>query len=308
VQTRSTSLAWACGSRGTIIRTTDSGVTWALSQLDTNLLLTSLAFVDEQHGWAAGRGGVILSTVDGGQSWAPLDTTFFDIFGLAFLNSSLGWATGIGGRIIRTTDGGASWRSQTLGSPNRPDLYSVCIVDSLRVYAAGERGAILKTIDGGRTWEDLETLTGNFMYDVKFASERVGWAIGGGGAILYTSNGGGGGQPPVPPPVEPPEVVTTRVYPNPIDPAGAVKPRVLIRLNAPARVRIEIVNVLGQRISVPVDEFKIPGTLSGCPLPAGYEDFLCYEIEFPRNLASGAYFLRIRVGNKEEYRKVIVVQ
>src|SRR5262245_34615947 len=35
----------------------------------TDAELTSVAFVDPQHGWAVGSGGVILHTNDGGATW-----------------------------------------------------------------------------------------------------------------------------------------------------------------------------------------------------------------------------------------------
>jgi photosystem II stability/assembly factor-like uncharacterized protein len=62
--------AWIAGSPGTrVLHTPDAGRTWQSFATGQNPPLTSLAFVDPQHGWAVGALGAILATSDGGRTW-----------------------------------------------------------------------------------------------------------------------------------------------------------------------------------------------------------------------------------------------
>ena len=69
---------WAVGDRGVLLRTSDGGRNWQLSDSPVNCRLESVHFVDEAHGWAVGgwthpythqTTGVVLATRDGGQRW-----------------------------------------------------------------------------------------------------------------------------------------------------------------------------------------------------------------------------------------------
>ena len=60
---------WAVGTHGTIMKTTDGGLTWSSQFAPTEAHLFGLAAVDRTTAWAVGEGGVILHTVDGGATW-----------------------------------------------------------------------------------------------------------------------------------------------------------------------------------------------------------------------------------------------
>jgi photosystem II stability/assembly factor-like uncharacterized protein len=63
-----TNTGWAVGSAGSIIKTTDGGVTWMV-QSDSGNVLRSCTFIDANNGWIAGENGTILKTTDGGNLW-----------------------------------------------------------------------------------------------------------------------------------------------------------------------------------------------------------------------------------------------
>jgi photosystem II stability/assembly factor-like uncharacterized protein len=56
---------WAVGD-GTVIRTTDGGVTWTEQPVGTDQGLGALSFVSPTHGWVAGQDADILTTTTGG--------------------------------------------------------------------------------------------------------------------------------------------------------------------------------------------------------------------------------------------------
>ena len=53
------------GSNGTILATTNGGVTWKAQKSGTSTILTGVAFTTASHGWVAGF-GTILTTTNGG--------------------------------------------------------------------------------------------------------------------------------------------------------------------------------------------------------------------------------------------------
>src|SRR5258708_17576822 len=59
----------AVGEFGTILRTTDGGVTWILQSSGTTNSLYGVSFADANTGTVVGRSGTILRTIDGGSTW-----------------------------------------------------------------------------------------------------------------------------------------------------------------------------------------------------------------------------------------------
>ena len=58
------------GRYGVIVASPD-GKTWVQEASPTRNLLTSVYFVDNEHGWAGGHDAIILHTSDGGRRWMP---------------------------------------------------------------------------------------------------------------------------------------------------------------------------------------------------------------------------------------------
>lgn len=59
-----------------------------------------------------------------------------------------------------------------------------------RLVAVGERGAILLSDDHGVHWHQARVPTSSTLTAVRFADERVGWAVGHSGLVLRTRDGG----------------------------------------------------------------------------------------------------------------------
>jgi len=79
-------------------------------------------------------------------------------------------------------------------------------------------------------------------------------------------------------------------YPNPFNPVTKIK----FALPKPEIVKIEIYNIIGQKIE----------TLINIPMPAGY-----YEVEFNgQNLSSGIYLYRIEAGEWIDVKKMLLVK
>jgi len=102
------------GALGTILRTTDGGISWTKQESGTNDEFRDVCLIGADIGYAAGGEtvepyrGTILRTTDGGLSWAEqqLSEQGF-IFGVCFTDDRTGLAVGYG-TIIKTISGGES--------------------------------------------------------------------------------------------------------------------------------------------------------------------------------------------------------
>ena len=79
--------AVAVGDGGTILRTTDGGVTWNTQVSPTTANLHAIAFSGARTGAAVGAGGTILWTNDGGVIWALASSGLQNLCGVSFANA-----------------------------------------------------------------------------------------------------------------------------------------------------------------------------------------------------------------------------
>jgi photosystem II stability/assembly factor-like uncharacterized protein len=188
---------WAVGDIGTILRTTDGGLSWApqTSGVTADNILLGVFFKDASHGWAVGTAGTIVSTGNGGATWTTRDSGVTDGSGLSsvdFVDTTHGWAVGDAGVIVRTTNSGATWTSQNSGLVDGTNLYSVAFTDASHGWAVGDNGTIISTTNGGAAWapQDSGVTDGSVLRSVAFVDASHGWAVGDNGTIISTTNGG----------------------------------------------------------------------------------------------------------------------
>jgi len=175
----------------TILKSTNSGISWNTVYDHPGPWLKSVYFFDTIKGYAVGDHGVILATVDGGNSWATITAPVIrDFNAITFINSDTGYIVGGStsglGTILRTDDGGTSWviiRDATGGILN-----DISFADTVQGYIVGDSATVLKTSDGGLNWSHMiidQGLTGTETFKaVKFYDTHFG-AIGGKGGKLY---------------------------------------------------------------------------------------------------------------------------
>ncbi|HUU30050.1 MAG TPA: YCF48-related protein [archaeon] len=159
---------WACGERGTLLKTIDGGASWtAAANSGTARWLYDIEFLDPQRGFAVGADQTVLATTDGGASWsaveAPSDWNyngFLPVYRAVTFQGELGWIVGQNGTILGSSDGGRSWSVQ--GDIFKPelrmllDLENVHFADQERGWAVGRLGTrIMATEDGGASWRLL---------------------------------------------------------------------------------------------------------------------------------------------------------
>ena len=179
--------AWAVGTAGTILHSSNGGATWKLQQSGVTSTLNAVYLWSDTQAWAVGDDGVILATSDG-KTWHPQDSPVsVSLRDVVFVNAKLGWACGDGGTVVSTVDGGAHWLVRTV--PLSGDATAISFVDARRGWVADDTGALVHTMDGGASWTAQDTGTGAPILAMEFFDRSVGFAVTD-GAILSTSTGG----------------------------------------------------------------------------------------------------------------------
>ena len=215
---------WIVGDWGTLLKTTDSGQTFA--KVDGSVFnrksLKGIFFVDENYGWIityntpnGKNAGYIYRTTDGGNTWEEQFTTEAALFNLYFIDKQTGWVVGDRRSVYATTDGGQTWQFITDGSNQRhktsygqPEylgkeplhtftLYDIDFTDTQNGWIVGDLGVILHTASGGKgKWKHqrggprFHNSADAVLLGVDFVSKQLGWVVGENGTILHTRNGG----------------------------------------------------------------------------------------------------------------------
>jgi len=107
-------VGFVVGDAGTIVKTTDAGMTWSPLTSGTTNGLHDVYFFDATQGVAVGELGLILRTTDGGAGWEGVTSGVEDTLRSVSFSGENGISGGDSQTILYSTDAGASWQiSQT---------------------------------------------------------------------------------------------------------------------------------------------------------------------------------------------------
>jgi photosystem II stability/assembly factor-like uncharacterized protein len=179
------STLWVIGGFSTILHSTDGGANWETWSLEEDLYLTTIQFLDRDHGVATGEFGTVLLTADGGSTWeraSDLPDSFYPQAAY-FTSPTSGWVVGLNGTIWATGDGAQSWQSVQNRSP--APLYGITgSGDSL--LAVGENGTVLHYRIGDLSWAPLEGVSQSrgYLRGVAALGDGRFMVAGGGGALF----------------------------------------------------------------------------------------------------------------------------
>lgn len=183
------SVGFAVGNSGTVIKTSDGGENWSnVSYSGFSSHFTNCSVIDAQTVWVVSFGGVY-KTTNGGSSWTVVTNTLsaFSYYDVQFLNATTGYLLTDAG-IAKTVDGGVNWSLTAGTSGNYTKLQ---FVSSLVGWAQGVNN-VLKTIDGGVTWTSLSTGVSNqtTSFFLDNTSAWVASSLGGNETMRITLDGG----------------------------------------------------------------------------------------------------------------------
>lgn len=178
------------GGRG-LHKTSDAGKSWLRIDINTNLPLTTVFFINEQLGFTGskgltgcktgdcGKGSGIFKTIDGGQTWSKVFfEEYYYIHSLRFTTEKIGFAVGEpifdSPQLIRTVDGGETWEVvvRELGTGRNAPLF--CVIDNTLFLLTFEN-KILKSQDSGETWMEINRINPDIYLGIKFIDEQTGF-------------------------------------------------------------------------------------------------------------------------------------
>jgi photosystem II stability/assembly factor-like uncharacterized protein len=200
----SSSVAWASGSGGTILRTVDGGRTWqprpipAVDRLDfrdVDAFSDRVAYV---LSIGSGESSRIYKTIDGGEHWdLQLANTDPGVFlnAMTFADETHGVAFSDsvdGAFVVLTTSDGHTW-TRVPADRLPPALpgegafaasgSNIAMVGRDRIWIGTTASRVLRSIDGGRTWAlsttPLATGTATGIFSIAFRDRDHGIVVGG---------------------------------------------------------------------------------------------------------------------------------
>ena len=146
---------WAVGDLGALIKSTDGGTSWTVSETNTTTPILKVRSFNGQIVIASGFDGLVLRSTDGGETFTQVTSNVTgDLWGLQMLNDTLGWACGNANSLTKTTDGGQTW--QRIFTPGyTSDYWWIDFINESYGFIAAN-GKVLRTIDGGQNWQIIQ--------------------------------------------------------------------------------------------------------------------------------------------------------
>lgn len=166
-------------STGSIIKTTDGGVTWSNVYTMDSIIFNQIIHIGINTVISVGYHyystyGIIAKSTNSGISWDTL--TFSNALNsVSFLNNNIGYISGSNGSVYKTIDGGNQW-SQLITGVTENLLSCLFLNDTVGFVGGGTK--MMKTTNGGQTWVIQNYgLSYEGIVDICFPSNNIGYFI-----------------------------------------------------------------------------------------------------------------------------------
>ena len=157
VSANESGLAVVVGGFGTVLKSTDGGLTWESLSFDWEAILNDFY---EPHIYdvsvssdgiitLVGEFDLVLRSADQGATWDTVNKGDTSLFAVDFRDDTTGFAVGQDGKVVKTVDGGLTWT--VMASPTTENLLDVWSSGS-QVLVTGIR-TLLRSRDDGLNWE-----------------------------------------------------------------------------------------------------------------------------------------------------------
>jgi photosystem II stability/assembly factor-like uncharacterized protein len=314
---------YACADSGnlgnsSVLKTTNGGINWVKINLEQEINLYRVFFLDINTGFACGfkmvatSGGFIFKTTNGGVNWTKKSFLYpeqNEIKDICFFNATTGIAINSCEadvlKIFKSTNTGITWDSVTTFENILPESINFVngtgtalitgYIDSALQYA----NYTFKTTDYGSTWVRKRINTSNAMIIQSSLVDQNNWFIGGGdflnpAIVLKSTNGGNvfvntiGSEIPT-------NYSLHQNYPNPFNPSTKIQFDIPSEVKRKTLdVKLLIYDILGKEVVTLVNEKLQPGT---------------YEVNFnASNLSSGVYFYKLTAGSFTDTKKMLMIK
>jgi hypothetical protein len=93
IQILDQNVVYTCGANGTIIKSTNSGVSWIVQFVSLYSDLYSISMINDLTGYTAGKSGIIYKTTNGGINWLNKSFGSANLYSIKFINKDTGYLT-----------------------------------------------------------------------------------------------------------------------------------------------------------------------------------------------------------------------
>lgn len=195
----SSSVGFAVGLNGVILKTIDGGLNWSKQNSGTSINLIKTYFKSSEIGYAAGGvftydnvngtqyKNIILKTTNGGANWNKINSDFYYLLtAIDFINVDTCYMTA-DMTLQMSINSGKDWIGK-----NSPLGMTRCLkfIDKNIGFCTGSSGELYKTIDGAGSWSKKSTGVYNSLNSIYFLNKNIGYVVGNNGAIIKTNDGG----------------------------------------------------------------------------------------------------------------------
>jgi len=173
------------GANGTILKTTDGGITWEYTVLGQYTHF-DISFFDQNKGILVGANTYLTGT--GGLTWAKISINQSGFMTCAYFTETNCIVMGSSGDIYKSSNSGVHWESKVYGDRNT--ISDMLFLDPMTGFAAGSNGTLLKTFDGGSHWPKQTPLTNEKLTSISFSDNQRGYIVGTNSVFLKSTTGG----------------------------------------------------------------------------------------------------------------------
>ena len=287
---------YVAGAYGHVLKTTNAGVNWTTNYNASNQnLLSYIYFINENTGYISGS-VIILKTTNAGTNWVQQSAAFVnfeDLNQIQFFDDQTGYGVSSAYRFFKTTNGGTTW---TISNAGTNTLMGEYFINTNTGYAVGWNGAILYTSDAGSNWATQASGLTDILTSIWFTNSSTGYITTWYAHVLKTTNGGMTFVNKISSEV-PKEYQLYQNYPNPFNPSTKIKFTLPLSKGAGGMdnvVLLSLYDITGKQVAELVNETLSPGS---------------YEITFNANgLSSGSYFYKLRAGDFEQTKRMILLK
>jgi photosystem II stability/assembly factor-like uncharacterized protein len=165
----------AVGRAGTMMQSTDGGLSWTVEHCYKNFTadFSAVSFATSNVGLIVGDSGTVLRTTNQGATWTRTNTGSTDYLqDIAHFNRDT--AVTAGREICQTTDGGNTWNSVS-SIPVR----SLARLDEQTAIGISDGGTIARTTNAGFAWTPLRIARDAAdLFAIRFLNSRIGFITG----------------------------------------------------------------------------------------------------------------------------------
>ena len=184
--------AWASGTLGTVLKTTDAGKTWLTLKTGEDVWYTSLHAIDAEKIFLTSWNQNLQSTTDGGKTWKSQQIgKLIYLKKVQFTDAKNGFI--IGSREISenelepviqlwaTTDGGATWKERNAALKIDPADFRFFTpkigIATVKMNDGSNNDNIYRTTDGGTTWNLVKTPQDLSISGFSVTDAKTGFAV-----------------------------------------------------------------------------------------------------------------------------------